>query len=75
MEKVIEHLMAIFNEDKKIMKEFFADPKGILEKHGIEFDTERLKDIVETVKAKVNLEKFEEKGEEILDDVTGFFKK
>lgn len=75
MEKVIEEIMKVVSGDKEKVKEFLADPKAILEKHNIDFDAEKIKDIVEVVKAKVDLEEIAEKGEDILDGIKGFFKK
>lgn len=75
MEKVIEEILHVLGEDKDKIKEFISNPKETLEKHNIDFNPEHLKDIVEAVKAKVNVEDLLEKGEELLDGIKGFFKK
>ena len=73
--KVIQDIMKVVGEDKEKLKEFIANPKELLEKHNIDFDSEKIHEVVDGLKSKIDLGDIAEKGEDIIDGIKDFFKK
>lgn len=75
MEKAVNELLKVFEQDKGQIEEFLKDPKGHLEKLNIDFDAEKVHEIVDAVKSKIDLGDIMEKGEELLGGLSKMFKK